>query len=210
MFRLTRKVPQLVMRRGREQAELVKACAAKHGITPRGVRKWRDHNDSRWAQFLAERAVAGSLPVGSAQLQAPAVARQWTEEEIDLTRQIRRLKEAASDLGDRAELAKAVSDVDAEMQLRRMQVQHVEALRRLEKDAPGVQRESGDVVPRRAVEQALIGYASAVKSQLQLLPDRILTLFPELAAEVAEVLRNEVAEVMRSASNLRLFDGETG
>jgi hypothetical protein len=60
------------------------------------------------------------------------------------------------------------------------------------------------------VEQALIGYASAVKSQLQLLPDRILTLFPELAAEVAEVLRNEVAEVMRSASNLRLLDGEAG
>jgi hypothetical protein len=199
------------MRRGREQAELVKACAAQYGVTPRGVRKWRDQQDSRWAKFLAERAAAGMVPVGAASAAAaPAVARQWSEEEIDLARQIRRLKEAAADLGERAELAKAAGDVDAEMQLRRMHVQHVEALRRLEKDAPGIQRESGDVIPRRAAEQALVGYASAIKAALQLLPDRIFSLFPELAAEVKDAVLREVHEIQRAAATLKLSDAEPG
>ena len=198
------------MRRGREQAELVKACAAKHGITPRGVRKWRDQNDARWAQFLAERAAAGMVPVGAAAAAAPAtVARQWTEEEIDLNRQIRRLKETAADLWERAELAKAAGDIDAEMQLRRMHVQHTEALRRLEKEAPGIQRESGDVIPRRAAEQALIGYASAIKAALVLLPERIFSLFPEIAADVKAALLREVHEIQRAAATLKLTDGDS-
>lgn len=198
------------MRRGREQAELVKACAAKHGITPRGVRKWRDQNDARWAQFLAERAAAGMVPVGAAAAAAPAtVARQWTEEEIDLNRQIRRLKETAADLWERAELAKAAGDIDAEMQLRRMHVQHTEALRRLEKEAPGIQRESGDVISRRSAEQALIGYASAIKASLVLLPDRIFSLFPEIAADVKAAILREVQEIQRAAAALKLTDGDS-
>ena len=102
--------------------------------------------------------------------------------------------------------AKAVGDVDAEMQLRRMHVQHVEALRRLEKDAPGIQRESGDVIPRRAAEQALVGYASSIKASLQLLPSRIFSLFPDLAAEVKEAVLREVEGIQRAAATLKLTD----
>jgi len=197
------------MRRGREQAELVKACAAKHGITPRGVRKWRDANDDRWVRFLAERAAAGSLPVGAASTSVPVVERQWSDEELALDFQIRKLKEATADLRERAELAKQAGDLDAELSLRRMNLQHTEALRRLEKDAPGIQRESGDVVPRRQAEQALIGYASAIKASLQLLGPRLFSLFPELAAEVKDAFTREIQEVMRAASALKLGDGDT-
>ena len=197
------------MRRGREQAELVKACAAKHGITARGVRKWRDANDDRWVRFLAERAAAGSLPVGAASTSVPVVERQWSDEELALDFQIRKLKEATADLRERAELAKQAGDLDAELSLRRMNLQHTEALRRLEKDAPGIQRESGDVVPRRQAEQALIGYASAIKASLQLLGPRLFSLFPELAAEVKDAFTREIQEVMRAASALKLGDGDT-
>ena len=198
------------MRRGREQAELIKACAAKFGITPRGVRKWRDGGDSRWDQFLAERAVAGMIPIGSAAVMEPAVSRVWSEGELTLDTQIRKMKEATADLWERTELAKRAGDLDSEMTLRRMFLQHTESLRRLEKDAPGIQKESGDVVPLRMVEQALIGYAANVKSRLALVPDRVLSLFPELAEDVCRVLRSEVDEVMRSASQLTLSDGAPG
>jgi hypothetical protein len=197
------------MRRGREQAELVKACAAAHGITPRGVRKWRDANDDRWVRFLAARAAAGSLPVGSAATVEPEEARQWTDTELALDFQIRKLKEATADLRERAELARKANDLDAEMALRRMTLQHTEALRRLEKDAPGILRESGDVIPRRQAEQALVGYASSIKASLQMLPNRIFSLFPELAAEVKDAVIREVQEIQRAAASLKLTDGES-
>jgi hypothetical protein len=197
------------MRRGREQAELVKGCAAKHGCTPRAVRKWRDANDDRWIKFLAERAASGQIPVGVAAL-APTEPRAWRDEELLTETQIRRLREAVADLFERAELAKRAGDLNAEMAYRQNAIKHVEALRRLEKDAPSIAKEAGDVVPRRAVEQALIGYAADVKARLQILPDRILTLFPALAEEIVRTLQNEVAEVMRSCAALSLSNGDPG
>lgn len=194
------------MRHGREQAELIKACAAKHGMTTRGVRKWREAGDPRWDRFLAERALAGTVPVGAVNL-PPEPERNWTDEELAMDSQIRNLKIATADLRERAELAKRTGDLDSEMTLRRMWLQHTESLRRLEKDAPSIQKESGDVLPRRQVEQALIGYVSGVKSRLALVPDRIFSLFPDLAEDVVGVIRSEVDEVMRSASQLSLTDG---
>jgi hypothetical protein len=193
------------MRHGREQAELIKLCAARHGITPRGVRKWRDQGDERWVKFLAERAAAGAVAVGSCSL-PPASPREWKPEDISMDAQVRKLKEATADLHERAELAKLAGRIDDEMALRRMWLQHTESLRRLEKDAPSISRESGDVIPRRPVEQALLGYVSNVVSHLEQLPDRFFSLFPDLPTGAAEKLRDEVNVVRTAAASLSLAD----
>lgn len=186
-------------RHGREQADLVKACAAAHGVTTRAVRKWRDAADPRWNGFLAERAAAGMLPVGAAAPSAPVVSREWTEEELAMENQIRKMKEATADLRERAELAKSVGDLDAEMALRRMWLQHAEALRRLEKDAPAISAASGDVVSRKQAVQTLFQYSASIAAALQNLPDRILSLLPTVADDIADKIRAEADEVRRSA-----------
>jgi hypothetical protein len=191
-------------RHGREQADLVKACAAKHGVTPRAVRKWRDQGDTRWNKFLAERAAAGMIPVGAAAPAAPVVAREWTDEELALENQIRKMKEATVDLRERAELAKSSGDLDAEMALRRMWLQHTEALRRLEKDAPGIQHASGDAVSKKIAAQTFLQYSATVAAAVSNLPDRILSLLPQLGEDIAAKIRGEVDEVMRTAKEVRL------
>jgi len=191
-------------RHGREQAELVKACAARHGVTTRAVRKWRDQADPRWNGFLAERAAAGMVPVGSAAPAVPVVAREWSDEELALDNQIRKMKEATADLRERAELAKSIGDLDAEMSLRRMWLQHAEALRRLEKDAPGIQRDSGDVVPRKVAIQLVIQYSAAIAAAVTNLPDRLLSLLPQVGEDIASKIRAETDEIMRAAKDIRL------
>ncbi|MBU3720725.1 MAG: hypothetical protein FGM22_08215 [Burkholderiaceae bacterium] len=168
------------------------------------MRKWRDQSDPRWAQFLAERAAAGMVPVGSAGLPAPESPRAWTDEELALETQIRKMKEATADLRERAEVAKKAGDLDSELALRRMWLQHAEALRRLEKDAPGIARDSGDVVPKRLFHQTVIQYSSAIAAALANLPDRILTLLPNLEEALASKIRAEVADVQRAAKEIRL------
>ena len=187
---------------GREQAELIKACAAAHGVTTRAVRKWRDLSDGRWSKFLAERAAAGMVPVGLASPAAPAVSREWSDEELALDNQIRKMKEATADLRERAELAKSVGDLDAEMALRRMWLQHAEALRRLEKDAPGISAASGDVVNRKQAVQVLMQYSAAIAAALSNLPDRILSLLPQVADDIAAKIRAEAEEVQRAAQQI--------
>jgi len=194
------------MRHGREQADLIKACAAQHGVTPRAVRKWRDSVDPRWNGFLADRAVAGMVPMGAA---APAQAtsapaREWTDEELALDNQVRKMKEATADLRERAELAKLTGDLDAEMSLRRMWLQHAEALRRLEKDAPSIQRESGGMVPRKVVIQLVIQYSAAIAAAVTNLPDRLLSLLPQVGDDIASKVRAETDEIMRAAKDIRL------
>ena len=189
---------------GREQAELIKACAAAHGVTTRAVRKWRDQADGRWSKFLAERAAAGMVPVGLASPAAPAVSREWSDEELTLDNQIRKMKEATADLRERAELAKSVGDLDAEMALRRMWLQHAEALRRLEKDAPGISAASGDVVPKKLAVQIIVGYSAAIAAAVANLPDRLISMLPSLGDDIAEKIRAEADEIRRAAKDIRL------
>lgn len=191
-------------RHGREQADLVKACAAKHGVTTRAVRKWRDAGDDRWTRFLAERAAAGMVPVGAAAPPTPTVSREWTDEELALENQIRKMKEATADLRERAELAKSIGDLDAEMALRRMWLQHAEALRRLEKDAPGIQHASGDAISKKVAAQTFLQYSATVAAAVSNLPDRIISLLPQLGEDIANKIRGEVEEVMRTAKEVRL------
>lgn len=191
-------------RHGREQADLVKACAARHGVTPRAVRKWRDQVDPRWNQFLAERAAAGMIPVGSAAPAAPSIPREWSDEDLTLENQIRKMKEATADLRERAELAKSVGDLDAEMSLRRMWLQHAEALRRLEKDAPGISAASGDVVPKKLAVQIIVGYSAAIAAAVANLPDRLISMLPSLGDDIAEKIRAEADEIRRAAKDIRL------
>jgi hypothetical protein len=193
-----------VKRHGREQADLVKACAAAHGVTTRAVRKWRDQADGRWSKFLAERAAAGMVPVGLASPAAPAVSREWSDEELTLDNQIRKMKEATADLRERAELAKSVGDLDAEMALRRMWLQHAEALRRLEKDAPGISAASGDVVPKKLAVQIIVGYSAAIAAAVANLPDRLISMLPSLGDDIAEKIRAEADEIRRAAKDIRL------
>jgi hypothetical protein len=170
------------------------------------VRKWRDSADPRWNGFLADRAVAGMVPMGAA---APAQvtsapAREWTDEELALDNQVRKMKEATADLRERAELAKLTGDLDAEMALRRMWLQHAEALRRLEKDAPSIQRESGDMVPRKVAIQLVIQYSAAIAAAVTNLPDRLLSLLPQVGEDIASKVRAETDEIMRAAKDIRL------
>jgi hypothetical protein len=197
------------MRRGREQADLIKALAAKHGVTPRGARKWRDKNDPRWIGFLAERAAAGSLR--STEVPAPDITElpTYSDEEISLDVQIRKLREKVADLARRADLAQMAGDVDSEMVLRRMNIQHIEAARRLEKDAPAIQRDSGDVVPKRLLQQTILQYSAAVAAALANLPDRILTLIPSLEGPLADKVREEINDVLRVAHEIRLSDASS-
>jgi hypothetical protein len=193
-----------VKKHGREQAELIKACAASHGVTTRAVRKWRDQADGRWSKFLAERAAAGMVPVGLASPATPAVSREWSDEELTLDNQIRKMKEPTADLRERAELAKSVGDLDAEMALRRMWLQHAEALRRLEKDAPGISAASGDVVPKKLAVQIIVGYSAAIAAAVANLPDRLISMLPSLGDDIAEKIRAEADEIRRAAKDIRL------
>ena len=144
------------------------------------------------------------VPVGSASVPQPTVVREWTDEELALENQIRKLKEATADLRERAELAKSVGDLDAEMSLRRMWLQHAEALRRLEKDAPGISAASGDVVNKKLVHQTILQYSAAVAAAVSNLPDRILSLLPTVGDDIAAKIRAESEEVMRAAKEVRL------
>jgi hypothetical protein len=193
-------------RHGREQADLVKACAARHGVTTRAVRKWRDQADPRWNGFLAERAAAGMVPVGAATPSVPVVAREWTDKELSIENHIRKMKEATADFYERAELAKAAGDLDMELALRRVWRDYTESLRRLEKDAPGIQRDSGDVVSKRLYHQVILQYSATVAAAVSNLPDRILTLLPQLGDEMASKIRSEIEDVMRAAKEIRLED----
>ncbi|MFZ4597810.1 MAG: hypothetical protein ACOYNN_04120 [Terrimicrobiaceae bacterium] len=192
------------MRRGREQADLIKAVAAKHGVTPRAARKWRDSNDNRWIGFLAERAAAGSLSAEEVPAQTHAELPTYTEEELTLDWQIRKMREKVADLSRRADLAQRAGDIDSEMALRRMHMQHMEAARRLEKDAPSIQRDSGDVIPKRLAQQAIIQYSATVAAALANLPDRILTLLPAIESAISEKIRDEVNEVLKAAREIQL------
>jgi hypothetical protein len=192
------------MRRGREQADLVKACAAAHGVTTRAVRKWRDLNDLRWSKFLAERAAAGSLPIGSASGFVAANPRQWTDEELTMDTQLRRMRETVADLFERANIFRAAGDLDSEMNLRRVWADMTEKLRRLEKDAPGIQRDAGDSVPKRQMVQALVSYASEISALLSNLPDRILTLLPEIADARAQTIKAEIMDILAMAKEIRV------
>lgn len=191
-------------RHGREQADLIKACAAKHGVTTRAVRKWRDLGDDRWNKFLSERAMAGMVSVGAAAPAPVSAPRQWSDEELAMDHQLRKMKEATADLRERAELAKSVGDLDAEMAIRRMWLQHAEALRRLEKDAPGIQTSAGDVLPKRIVQQTILQYSAGVAAAVANLPDRILSLLPTIGEDIAAKIRAEAHEVMRAAKEVRL------
>ena len=173
-------------------------------MTTRAVRKWRDQADGRWSKFLAERAAAGMVPVGLASPAAPAVSREWSDEELALDNQIRKMKEATADLRERAELAKSVGDLDAEMALRRMWLQHAEALRRLEKDAPGISAASGDVVPKKLAVQIIVGYSAAIAAAVANLPDRLISMLPSLGDDIAEKIRAEADEIRRAAKDIRL------
>jgi hypothetical protein len=114
------------------------------------------------------------------------------------------MKEATADLRERAELAKLTGDLDAEMALRRMWLQHAEALRRLEKDAPSIQRESGDMVPRKVAIQLVIQYSAAIAAAVTNLPDRLLSLLPQVGDDIASKVRAETDEIMRAAKDIRL------
>jgi hypothetical protein len=190
------------MRRGREQAELIKALAAKYGVTPRAARKWRELRDPRWDSFLAERAASGSLRSEDVPAPANAELPTYSEEELTLEWQIRKMREKVADLSRRADLAQRAGDIDSEMALRRMHMQHMEAARRLEKDAPGIQRDSGDVIPKRLAQQAIIQYSATVSAALANLPDRILTLLPSLEAAISEKIRSEVRDVLQAAREI--------
>ena len=191
------------MRRGREQSELIKILAAKASVTPRAVRKWRDQNDSRWIKFLAERAAAGSLRAD----QVPETFTEiptYSDEELSHEGQIRRMREKIADLSRRADLAQRAGDIDSETLLRKMHLAHMEGARRLEKDAPGIARDSGDVIPKRVAQQAIIQYSAHVAAAISNLPDRILSLLPSLESSLCEKIRDEIRDVMQSAREIQL------
>jgi hypothetical protein len=140
---------------------------------------------------------------------APAQAaagpvREWTDEELALDNQVRKMKEATADLRERAELAKLTGDLDAEMALRRMWLQHAEALRRLEKDAPSIQKESGDLVSRKVAVQIVVQYSAAIAAAVANLPDRLISMLPALGEDIAEKIRAEADEIRRAAKDIRL------
>jgi hypothetical protein len=142
------------------------------------------------------------VPVGAAAPAVPVVAREWTDEELALENQIRKMKEATADLRERAELAKSIGDLDAEMALRRMWLQHAEALRRLEKDAPGISAASGDSVPRKQAVQAILQYSASVVAAVSNLPDRVISLLPQIGEDIATKIRAESEEVLRVAQDI--------
>jgi hypothetical protein len=85
-----------------------------------------------------------------------------------------------------------------------MWLQHAEALRRLEKDAPGISAASGDVVPKKLAAQTILQYSAAIRAAVANLPDRILSLLPQLGDDLAAKIRAEADEVMRAAKDVRL------
>jgi hypothetical protein len=85
-----------------------------------------------------------------------------------------------------------------------MWLQHAEALRRLEKDAPSISAASGDVVPKKLAAQTILQYSAAVAAAVSNLPDRILSLIPSVGEDIAAKIRAESEEVMRAAKSVRL------
>lgn len=117
---------------------------------------------------------------------------------------MRKMREKVADLARRADLAQMAGDLDMEMAIRRMHVQHIEAARRLEKDAPGIARDSGDVVPKRLFHQTVLQYSATVAAAVNNLPDRIFTLLPAIDAVLAQKIREEINDVLRTTKEIRL------
>ncbi|MFZ4483350.1 MAG: hypothetical protein ACOYOL_05140 [Chthoniobacterales bacterium] len=66
-------------RRSRAEADLIRTCAALHGVSSRSVRSWRTHDDPRWRSFIRERAAVAAAQPGLAL--GPFVAITPEEEE---------------------------------------------------------------------------------------------------------------------------------
>ena len=192
------------MGRARDEAALVKECAGMHSVSDRAVRNWRDAKDPRWLEFLAERAASKSVrPGGKNFVGKPSEEEVLPGEGLEF--EIIRLKKECVDLARRARGAKETDDLTSEALLNRMLDSKRETLRKMEKDTPDIQRESGEVLPKRIVEQSLIQYAAGVSSVLENLADRILTLLTGLDPMVEVKVRDEIMEARRAASEVTLL-----
>jgi hypothetical protein len=110
----------------------------------------------------------------------------------------------AADLFARAEAAKMSGDLDAEMNLRRMWMNVTNGLRQLEKDAPGISKDSGDSVPKRMMTQALLAYAGEIAALLSNLPERIWSLIPEIDEERRVRIGQELEEILLAAREVKV------
>ena len=180
----------------RAESASIKNCAAAHGVGERAVRQWRAKRDPRWIAWQAKEARAVSQP----ELAVGCVTTSPESEEQAAAGRfvaLQRLVDSAMAGGNHTGLPILLKNAQEAQKLlagcRAAAIDHATA--------------TGRLIPRSQVEPALIEYASNVKSRLQLLPDRIRTLFPTLTDEIDASIRAEVAEVMHAASQLSLLNG---
>lgn len=197
------------LRHGREQSDLIKACAAAHGVTTRAVRKWREHGDERWRKWIARKAadqiMRGTSVDGLPDDLPQPPRREYSADEITIDRRVAEMRITCADLAARAAAAQATGAINDEFALRKMLIAHVESLRRLEKDAPSIQRESGDSVPRAAVETAFGTYSAEMRTRIDAFILRVLNRLPADQRPVIEpFIREEQITLQIAVAGLRL------
>ena len=190
------------MRHGRGEAQIIKACAISHQVTEQAVRKWRAKKDKRWLAFMADKAVDGlnySSPQGGNDTGTRGADDHSSEPEIPETPgeglmfEIIRARKECLDYARRIRDAQVKKDLETEITLSRILAQNRETLRRLEKDTPGINRDSGESVDKIKVEAEFTSLLSSLRQQLENVPLRIVSALP--ANLIPEVLPKIEAEI---------------
>lgn len=199
-------------RNGRQHAELIAACANAHSVSTRSVRAWRAANDPRWLTFLSGRALESPAPAAS----TPDTEPDDTEPGHGLAFEIIRANRECASLARRvrAEHRRTAcpacgktGDLAAESTLTRMLNDTRATLHRITKDAPGIQAEAGDLIPKVRVIQ----YAGALQTLIRTLPARLASIFPDgTAPAIRAAAEAEIDQLCTHLAEVRLdFTADT-
>lgn len=167
------------MRNGRLHAPLIKALTALHGVSERSARNWRNANDPRWVQFLADRAIELPAPTEPDTEAAPGAT--------GLQSEICRCRAECLDLSRRVRAAQQAGQLEVEITLHRLLDDKRATLRQLEIATPDVDARAGTAIPIHA----LLEYCGMIKAQIESLPNRISSLLPD---DVAPAVRTQITE----------------
>lgn len=182
-------------RHTRLHAQLVKACAEHHGVSPRAVRTWRAENDPRWAAWCAQKALDFPVPARPEPDEAP----EPVPGQLGLENEIRRLRQECHDLAVRARAAQRDGRLDQELTLHKALDAKRESLRHLERDTPAVSALAGDYVPKDSV----LHYVADIRSRIEALPVRVGTLLPDdLATDIRAQIEAECNSILAACAEV--------
>lgn len=180
--------------------DLVNACAVKHAVTARAVRKWRDAGDPRWKEFVAEQGTGKAASREErktgrkvmASLELPGIRTQLACIEQECKDLVSRLQ--PDEEGNKPSL-------EACAIIHRMLDTKRDTWRKLAKDVPPIEETDGASIP----VDAAVKYAVEVRALIDTLPAKIVSILPqESSVETKAKVQDEINAVLRLVAAVKI------